>query len=50
MRHVILALSLFLTISSTALAETRVEQILDRLVNANANRDHVMVVAHRGSW
>ncbi len=31
-------------------AGTRVEQILERLTNANANRDHVMVVAHRGSW
>lgn len=27
--------------------ETRVNQILDRLTNANANRDHVMIVAHR---
>ena len=24
--------------------------IVERFVNANANRDHVMVVAHRGSW
>lgn len=36
--------------SPLAAQEARVEQILDRLVNANANRDHVMVVAHRGSW
>ncbi|MBB3999559.1 glycerophosphodiester phosphodiesterase family protein [Aureimonas pseudogalii] len=30
--------------------ESRVDQILDRLLHANAHRDHVMVVAHRGSW
>jgi glycerophosphoryl diester phosphodiesterase len=35
---------------SAALAQTRVEEIRDRLINANAHRDHVMVVAHRGSW
>ena len=35
--------------TSTAPA-TRVDEIVERFVNANANRDHVMVVAHRGSW
>ena len=30
--------------------ESRVDEILDRLRNANQHRDHVMVVAHRGSW
>lgn len=39
-----------LTMATTAGAEPVVEQILDRLTNANQNRDHVMVVAHRGSW
>jgi glycerophosphoryl diester phosphodiesterase len=36
--------------ATTAHAEPLVEQILDRLINANQHRDHVMVVAHRGSW
>ncbi|TPV94905.1 MAG: glycerophosphodiester phosphodiesterase family protein [Myxococcales bacterium FL481] len=30
--------------------DSRVDEIIYRLVHANANRDHVMVVAHRGSW
>ena len=29
---------------------TRVDQILERLNNANDHRDHVMIVAHRGLW
>lgn len=33
-----------------AMSQSRVDQIIDRLTNANDNRDHVMVVAHRGSW
>ncbi|ANW26269.1 hypothetical protein BA953_19070 [Vibrio coralliilyticus] len=30
--------------------ETHVDKIIERLENANDNRDHVMIVAHRGLW
>lgn len=47
---------LALTFTTTSYAQdysqdpvrTRADEILDRFINANAHRDHVMVVAHRG--
>lgn len=41
-----------LTFSSfSSIAETaHVDKVIERLKNANDNRDHVMIVAHRGLW
>lgn len=49
MLKMLLATTLLLS-ATGARAEPLVDQILDRLIHANQNRDHVMVVAHRGSW
>lgn len=46
-----LLVSAILTTTAVANASTsKVDQIIDRLENANANRDHVLIVAHRGLW
>lgn len=50
MLRVLPAVFILTVAAAPALAQSRVDQILDRLINANENRDHVMVVAHRGSW
>jgi glycerophosphoryl diester phosphodiesterase len=50
MLRAILAFAVFVTIAAPAVGQSRVDEIIDRFVNANANRDHIMVVAHRGSW
>ncbi|WP_051303135.1 glycerophosphodiester phosphodiesterase family protein [Psychromonas aquimarina] len=39
-----------LAVSSNVIAGERVDQIIERLENANDHRDHVMIVAHRGLW
>ncbi|MEO1020311.1 MAG: glycerophosphodiester phosphodiesterase family protein [Pseudomonadota bacterium] len=36
--------------ATALIAHNGIEQITDRLRHANSNRDHIMVVAHRGSW
>lgn len=38
------------TILAQANSPTHVDAILERLNHANAHRDHIMVVAHRGLW
>ncbi len=50
MKAQLLALATLSLMSTPAWSqESRVDEILDRLRNANQHRDHVMVVAHRGS-
>ncbi len=44
------ALLLTLSLSLSAAPTNHAESILERLENANAHRDHVMVAAHRGLW
>ena len=49
--HQILLPLLVPLITFTAYAAVpHVDQILERLNNANKNRDHVMIGAHRGLW
>lgn len=51
MMRAILAFALFITVTAVSATEQScVDEILNRFINANANRDHIMVVAHRGSW
>ncbi|WAJ31026.1 glycerophosphodiester phosphodiesterase family protein [Antarcticirhabdus aurantiaca] len=51
MKTSLLVLAALSAMTAPALSqESRVDEILDRLRNANQHRDHVMVVAHRGSW
>ena len=47
---ILAAFTLALTLPLTAAAETRADEILTRLHDANRHRDHVMIVAHRGLW
>jgi glycerophosphoryl diester phosphodiesterase len=52
MRLALLALAAlcFLAPAAPSWAAGRIDEILERFENANAWRDHVMIVAHRGGW